>query len=265
MLAQQLGDHRAGAGRGRLARVHGGLDAVPGSGLGEAGRRAAGEPGLPLVHRRRRADQRDPAVAQPGQVLDAGRARRSEVQVDAGEPLGVGREPDQHAGPLEPAQHRHPLVVQLDVHHDDRVDQRGAGDPLQPLDPLVLGQQQHVVVVAAGRGHHGDGELHDHRHVDAGAQRDDQGHHVGPVAGQRAGPGVRVVAERLDALEHPLPGRLRDRPLAAQYVGHRARCDAGVSCHVVDLGQGTPARLEGCRSSADPYRNRRRTASTDMV
>ena len=168
-----------------------------------------------------------------------------EVQVNAGQAGGLGGEADQHGGQPQGAEHRQPLVAGLHVHHDDRVHQRGARDPLQARDALLLGEQQHVVPVAAGRGDHRGGDLHEDRHVEAEAQRHDQRDDVGAAAGQGLGACLRAVAERGDAVQHAPPGLLRDRALAAQHVGDGARRDIRVPCHFRELDQG-PVR--GCEA-----------------
>jgi hypothetical protein len=101
----------------------------------------------------------------------------------------------------------------LDVHDDEGVDERAPGDPAQALLTLLLGEQQDVVVEGASRGDHGDDELHDHRHVDPVAQRDDEREHARAVAGQCAGTGVRLVSQGPDAGLDPAAGVLRDGPL----------------------------------------------------
>lgn len=101
-------------------------------------------------------------------MLDAQLARRPEVQVDAGQAGGFGREADEHRRAVQGAQQRQAPVVELDVHHDQRVHEGGVRDPAQPVLALLLGEQQHVVVVPARGRHHGHRELHHHRDMDAG-------------------------------------------------------------------------------------------------
>ena len=202
---------------------------------------AFGEAGVPFVDRGGLADDGDVAVAQPRQMLHAQRAGRPEVEVDAGQPVGVGRQTDQHRRPVGAPQQRQPFVVQLDVHHDHRVGQPAAGDSAYRVGALLAGEQQDVVPVGArGRGD-GEGDLHHHRHVHVPAEWDHERDDVRPAAGQGAGTGVRVVAERADALLDPLPGGGGDGPLAAEDIAHRARGDSGV---LGDLGEGDHPALQ---------------------
>ncbi len=189
------------------------------------------EAGVPLVHGRGLADDSDVAVAEPGQVLHAQRARRRPVQVGAGQPAGLGGQADQHGRPARAAQQRQPLVVQLHVHQDHRVGEPAAGDPAHRVGALLAGEQQDVVPVGAGRGGHRDGDLHHHRHVQVGAQRDHQRDDVRPGARQRAGARVRVVAQLPDAPLDPFPGGGGDGPPAAEDMAHRARRDSGEGGH----------------------------------
>jgi hypothetical protein len=196
---------------------------------------AFGEAGVPLVDGGRLADDSDVTVPEHRQVLQAERARRAPVQVDAGQTGGVGGQADQDGRLVSRTQQRQPLVVQFDVHQDHGVGESAAGDPADGVWPLLAGEQQDVVAVEPCRGGHGDGDLHHHRYVHVGAQRDHQGDDVRPAARQGAGARVRVVAEHPDALLDPPPGARGDGPLAAEDVAHRARRDSGV---LGDLGEG---------------------------
>lgn len=124
--------------------------------------------------------------------------------------------------------YRQPLVVELDVHEDDRLREAAARHAAERGRTLLAGEEQHVVAVGAGGGGDGDGDLQHHRHVHVGAQRDHQGDDPRPAAGQRPGARVGLVAELLDAGPDPLPGRAGDRPLAAEDVTHRAGRHSGV-------------------------------------
>ena len=180
-------------------------------GLGEAGQEPVGVAGAAPVDGRRRADQRDPPVPVPGQVPQAPRRPRPRSRGRRRRcPAGSVGRPISTDGCLSLPQRRDAQVVALDVHHDQGVDHGAVGDPFQPGRALVLGQQQHVVVVGAGGGDDRGGELHDDRHVDVHPQRHDQRQHVGLGAGQRAGAGVRVEAQLGDGGLDPGPG-LRPR------------------------------------------------------
>jgi hypothetical protein len=234
MLAEQFLD---GPEDGVEAVLAGGLDAddsAPFGGGGEAGQGALGEGGLPFVDGRRRTEQGDAAVAEVGEVVHAALAGADEVQVDTGQFVGVGRDADQDRRHREFAQDRDAFVVQLDVHHHQRVDQRALRDPFEPVAALVGGEQQDVVVEPPGGGDDGGRELHDHRDVHTGAQRDHQGEHVRSLAGQGSRAGIGPVAENAYAFLHPVPRVRGDGPLAAEDVGHRAGRHARMTGHIGD-------------------------------
>jgi hypothetical protein len=188
----------------------------------ESGRGPLRETRTALEHGGRRPEEGDLAMTEVGQVIDAHLGRGDEVEVDAGQTLGICGKTDQHGRQAEFTQHRDAAVVELDVHHDHGVDQRGPGHPAQSAGAFVVGQQQNVVIVSAGAGHHRHRELHQDRHVHVGAQRQNERDHVGPAAGQGTRAGVRVVTEDPDALLDPAPGALGDRPFAAENVRHGA-------------------------------------------
>ena len=85
--------------------------------FGRGGAETAQEPariaGAALVDGGGGADQRDLGVPEIAQVADADRARRGEVQVDAAQSARVIRNTDQHDGPLQRQQHRHPWARPL--------------------------------------------------------------------------------------------------------------------------------------------------------
>ena len=84
-------------------------------------------------------------------MLDAQSRGGLEVEVDAGQAVGLFGHADQHPGQAELAQDADALVVQLDVHQHEAVDERAAGDAPHALGALVAGQQQHVVRRVRGR------------------------------------------------------------------------------------------------------------------
>ncbi|CAM5666880.1 hypothetical protein SGLAM104S_06457 [Streptomyces glaucescens] len=148
----------------------------------------------------------------------------------AGKPIRTSR-------PVQVPQYRQPGVAQPYVHHDQPVHRHGVGDPAQALLALVLGEDQHVVAVRPGGGHHRRGEPQRRRGMHARPQRHHQRQHVRPAgqAARRAG-GSRGCGWR--------PGRgaglLGDRAFAAEHVRDGARGDARVPRHVRDLDHQCP-------------------------
>ncbi len=216
----------------------------------EAAADALGEAGAPLVDDLGGAQERDVAAAAPDQVARALSAGGGEVEVDARQAGRVGGEADEDARQAEPAQGLHARVADLDVHEDESVDDRGGGHAREPGRPLVGGHEQHVLVVAPRLGDRAGGELHQHRQVHAVAQRQHHGDDAGAAGRERAGPGVRVVAELGHRVHDALGGGRRDRPLPAQHVRDGARGHPGPRRHV---GDGDAAG--GVHRSARPKRS----------
>ena len=206
---------------------------------------------LPLVDRGRRSQQGDTAMTELGQVVHTLLGGSEEVQVDTGQSVGVGRDPDQHRRHRQLPQQRHPLVVQLDVHHHQRVDEGALRDSLEPGAAFVSGQQQDVVVVPAGGRDDRCGELHQHGHVHPGPQRDHQGEHVRPVRGERAGTRVGPVAQHPHRFLHAVACLDGDRPLAAENIGHRAGRHPGLPRDVGNRDDGClPGESSAGRSAS---------------
>ncbi len=243
------GDRLVGAGPG------------PGAGAGpaaveEAGADPLGEAGAAFVHRFGCAEEGDVAAAAFDEVVGAFGAGGAEVEVDAGESLGVGGESDQDAGEAEAAEGLHAPVAHFDVHEDQAVHDGRGGDAGESGRAFVGGHEQDVLVVPAGLGDGAGGELHQHRQVHAAPQRQHHRDHAGLPGGQGAGSGVRVVAELGDRVHDAAGGVGRDRPLPAEHVGDGAGGDSGPRR---DVGDGDPAA--GVHEPARPKRSDARRAA----
>ncbi len=117
-------------------------------------------------------------MAEVGQVVGAQGARSGEVVVDAGDAGGVVGQADEGGGDVLGAQDRDAVVLQPDVHQDDAVGESGGGDAADAFGAFVVGEQQDVVTVFAGRHGDGDGDLHHGGHVHLGVERYHQGDDV---------------------------------------------------------------------------------------
>jgi hypothetical protein len=135
----------------------------------EAVHGAGRETGVSAVDARALSDQRDVPMPEIREVIGTRRTGRLEIQVDAGQTVRAGGQPDQHGWQGRLAQHRDPPAVELDVHQDQGVGAAAGGDAAHACGPLVAGQQQDVLAVlacASGDGHH---DLHDHRYIHVAA------------------------------------------------------------------------------------------------
>ena len=163
---QQPGHGGPDGARRRVAGPGGRVQPVRPGGPLEAGLGALGEAGAPPVHLGRRADQRDVAAARRGQVLGGRLAPqpRSPGRCRSG-PAGSAGKPISTAGSRRSrSSGSRTSRVSTSITMIASTSEAPA-TRCRPADALVLGQQQHVVAVAAGRGHHRGGDLHEDRHV----------------------------------------------------------------------------------------------------
>ena len=143
------------AGRRLVAAVAGAVHQVDAQGRGavlDAAQGALGEADVPPVdplgladerHRRGgRARRGARRTARPAAAKS--RSTQSSPAGSAGTPISTASTPVSRDG-------RDAIVLHADVHEDHGVGAGARGDPPYPLGALVVGQQQHVVAVAAGR------------------------------------------------------------------------------------------------------------------
>src|SRR5258707_1789027 len=67
---------------------------------------------------------------------------------------------------------------------------------------------------------------------------------------------MRTVAERLDGVEHALPGRRADAAAIAQHIGYRRRGDARVTRDFAECGHGVFNIWDDCPTFASPPKAR---------
>ncbi len=158
-----------------------------------------------------------------------------EVEVNAGEAIGVARDADEGGWKRQFAHHGSTLVVHRDVEHNDAVDERTRGHAAQARRRFALGEQEHVVVVAARGGHHGEHKGHQRRRVGVGVHGRGECKDVGAGPGEHPGAGVGPIPQLADRLRDARFGGLGDRALAREGVGDGANRHTGDACHVGDV------------------------------
>ncbi len=117
--------------------------------------------------------------------------------------------------------------IEVRIRHEHALGKR-AGDLIEIRPPgqriFVRIADDHEVAAAARRAFDGKRELRIERIGDA---RHHQRQRRRAAFGEGPGGEMRAVAERVDGVQHPLPGGRADPPAIAQHVRYRGRGDAG--------------------------------------
>ncbi len=176
-------------------------------------------------------DRTDVAMPQFEQMLASQFARQPKVYGDTRQARRLMR-------PLPHAQHdrratRLGLVqvreVEIGVHHQNAFGERACnlfqvGSPHQRIFVRIADDQ--VLIAAARRAFDCQRELRVERIGDARHhQRDGRR----AALGKRSRSQMRLIAERLDGIEHPLTGLLANPAAVAQHVRHRGGCATGAA------------------------------------
>jgi hypothetical protein len=252
---QLVGDGEDGVGRGAAAAAlpgeqpgHGGHAVLPAAAVGgghqRAGRDRAGrgeflapaaqpQVGLAAGAVRARADERDPAPPERGQVPHGGAGGGHVVDGDVvvGHPV-LGPAQQDERGPVGPGQQV--LLTEQHGAEDQPVGEVRAGAVAHRDLPLVAAAgvvEQHRAAVPAGRLDDRAGQLREVRAGQVGHRHGDQ---PGAPAAQLARGQVRPVAEFGDGTQHTVTGGRPQVRAAVDHLGGRPDRDARAQGHVLE-------------------------------
>ena len=185
----------------------------------------------PVVRFRRRKNEGDVAMAEPGEMAGHDRAGLEIVRTDAGHFRVRAVIPDRHDRDIPLRQHVHGnvLMIETDQHHpvDAPLEERAHDRGLKGQIVTVGGDQHGPVVLHEARGK-GLDHFGEDRIVDG---RDDQAERAGESVVKGARETVADIAEIPRRGFDPHPGRATDnvgRVVEARYGGGR---NAGPLCH----------------------------------